>query len=291
MKVFYEEKFRGGHMEFTKMQGNGNDFIIIDDRENRYRDYGNMALKMCDRHFGIGGDGILVVKNSSSCDSMMLVYNSDGSQAEMCGNGIRCFAKYLFDRGIVKKENINIETLSGVKTVKIESKGGLVCSIKVNMGKPDFSPDMIPAVIPGDRIVNIPVCINSENFSITSMLMGVPHTVVFTENISSSEAERTGRVISECSLFPRKTNVNFVNVISRDEISVKTLERGAGLTLACGTGACASVVACVLNGKTEKKVLVHLSGGDLNVELADDGNVYMSGSAAEVFKGEYVSLA
>lgn len=247
-----------------------------------------MALKMCDRHFGIGADGILIVKNSSSCDSMMLVYNSDGSQAEMCGNGIRCFAKYLFDRGITKKEIVNIETLNGVKIIEIESKNGVACSIKVNMGKPEFSPDMIPAVIPGSKIVNMPVCINGENYSITSMLMGVPHTVVFTENISSSEAERAGRIISESSLFPRKTNVNFVNVISRDEINVKTLERGAGLTLACGTGACASVAACVLNGKTGNRVKVHLPGGNLNIEWADDGNVYMSGSAEEVFKGEYV---
>lgn len=278
-------------MEFTKMQGNGNDFVVIDDRENRYKDYSRMALIMCDRHFGIGADGLLIIKNSSSYDSMMVVYNSDGSQAEMCGNGIRCFAKYLFDNGIVKKEIVNIETLDGVKTIEIEGKNGTACSIRVNMGKPEFSPHLIPAVIPGDRVVNMPVCIKGENYSITSMLMGVPHTVIFTEKISSSEAELAGRIISESSLFPRKTNVNFVNIISRDEINVRTMERGAGLTLACGTGACASVVACVLNGNTDRRVKAHLPGGDLNIEWTDEGNVYMSGGAEEVFKGEYVFIA
>lgn len=275
-------------MEFAKMQGNGNDFIVIDDREDRYEDYGGMALKMCDRHFGIGADGILIVKKSTSADSKMLIYNSDGSQAEMCGNGIRCFAKYLFDRGIVTKKIINVETLDGIKTIQIENEDEDNFSVKVNMGKPEFSPDMIPAVIPGDRVVNMPVCIGGENYSITSMLMGVPHTVVFTDKIASCEAEREGRIISESSLFPRKTSVNFVNVINRDEIDIKTLERGAGLTLACGTGACASLVACVLNGKTGKKVRAHLLGGDLSIELADDGNVYMTGGAREVFKGEYI---
>lgn len=274
-------------MIFTKMHGNGNDFIVIDDRDGKYNDYGAMALKLCDRHFGIGADGILVVRNSPSADSMMLIYNSDGSQAEMCGNGIRCFAKYLFDRGIVAKKIMDIDTLDGIKRIWLEFKPDGVSSTRVNMGRPQLEPDMIPAATSEERIVNMPVCINGENYSITSMLMGVPHTIVFAENICSSEAARIGMAISESSLFPRKTNVDFVSVINRREIDIKTLERGAGMTLACGTGACASIVACVLNKKTNKKVTAHLPGGDLEVEWHEDGNVYMSGSSQEVFRGEY----
>jgi diaminopimelate epimerase len=275
-------------MLFTKMHGLGNDFIVIEDFDDKYQDYPSIAVNMCDRHFGIGADGILVVKRSDIADSRMLIFNSDGSQAEMCGNGIRCFAKYLSDKGLTARNNINVETIAGVRNIEVLKTNGIVSGVKVNMGKPDFRPESVPIKIEKDRTVNELIEIEGKNYYITSMLLGVPHTVLFVDEPDITVVEKLGGLIENSRYFPRKTNVNFVKVIDRNEFIVRTWERGAGLTLACGTGTCASLAACVVNKKTEMKATAHLLGGDMQVEWDVDGNVYMTGPAVTVFRGEYV---
>lgn len=277
---------RGGSMKFTKMHGLGNDFIVIEAIKDG-TDYNSLAKKMCDRHFGIGGDGILVVEESDTADSKMLIYNSDGSQAEMCGNGIRCFAKYLYDNGFVKKDIINIDTLDGIKKIEVETEGALVKRVKVNMGSPSFKPEAVPVNLDGDMVIGRNVNIEGEEYTITSMMMGVPHTVLFLDDIESIDIETVGKKIEHSKLFPKKTNVNFVKVIGPDEFIVRTWERGAGATLACGTGTCASLIACALNNKTGRKALAHLRSGELLIEWSDSGDVYMTGPAETVFTGEY----
>lgn len=276
-------------MHFTKMHGLGNDFIIVEDIDDRYKDYNAMALKLCDRHFGIGADGLLVVKNSSVAYRKMLIFNSDGSGAEMCGNGLRCFARYLSDRGYVAGDHICIETLDGVRDVELVRKNDKDTWVKVNMGKPKLNPDLIPSVIKPENgiILDEPITVETGIYRVTSMFMGVPHTVLFVDNFDVSEMMRIGPQIEKSEFFPQRTNVNFVCVVNRDEFKVRTWERGAGLTLACGTGTCASIVACVLNKKTERKATARLFGGDMVIEWAEDGNVYMTGPAENVFTGEY----
>lgn len=276
-------------MHFTKMQGLGNDFIVINDMEDKFSDYSSMALRMCDRHFGIGGDGLLVVKKSSVADTKMLIFNSDGSEAEMCGNGIRCFARFVVDNGYVKGGECFIETLDGVKKVNIISEMGKVTGVRVNMGTPKLSHDMIPANIntKDGTIVNESIVVADKKYTITSLSMGVPHTIIFVDDTKNIDAAHIGRQIERCRYFPQGTNVNFANVLDRGRLEVITWERGAGLTLACGTGACASLVAGVLNNKSDRKAQVRLPGGSMLVEWADSGEVYMTGSAEYSFVGEY----
>jgi diaminopimelate epimerase len=274
-------------MLFTKMHGAGNDFIVINDIDDRYKNLGSMSKIMCDRHFGIGADGLMIVKKSSAADYFMLLYNSDGSQAEMCGNGIRCFAKFLYDNGLINKKTVSVETPDGIKHIEINIGQDLTFNARVNMGKPELNPRLIPANFNTDRVVNMPVSINGQEYSITSMLMGVPHTVIFADDVNDEEAVRTGKLIGESIYFPRKSNVNFVKVKNSGEIYVKTMERGAGLTLACGTGTCASLVACVLNNLTGREVRAHLPGGDISVSWEEDGSIYMYGPAVTVYQGQY----
>lgn len=274
-------------MKFYKYTGLGNDFIIIDNSQNDIYMDGELAQKMCDRYFGIGGDGVVLASPSEICDIRMDIYNSDGSIAEMCGNASRCFAKFVYEKGLVSKEKFNIETLAGVIEPTIELENGLVKYVTVDMGEPKLASKDIPFSEDLDRVIDYSIKLGDRDYKITSMFMGVPHTVIFTDNISDDYVIKLGREIETSHYFPKKTNVNFVSIINRNEIIIRTWERGAGYTLACGTGSCASVVAGILNNKLDNKVLVHLRGGDLNIEW-NGKNVLMTGEALEVFSGQLV---
>lgn len=274
-------------MEFTKMHGLGNDFIILDGAGINEAEYGKLAEVLCDRHTGVGADGILLVLASKQADTRMRIINADGSEANMCGNGIRCFAKYVYERGIVNMTRFTIETFAGPIVPELTVEGGKVVSIKVDMGKPVLQRKDIPMTGPEGNVVNEPLPVNGETVHITSMLMGVPHTMVFVDTLVEKLILSMGPQIERHAAFPRKTNVNFVKVLNSKEIEVRTWERGAGRTLACGTGSCASVAAAVLNGKTGRSVTVHLEKGDLFIEWTGDDTVFMTGPAVEVFAGSY----
>ncbi len=272
-------------MKFQKMHGLGNDFILMDEIEPAKYDLSALALRLCDRHQGIGADGIILILPSEVADIKMRIINSDGSEANMCGNGIRCFAKYVYDNHIKTVQSFTIETGAGLMIPELIVQDGNVLSVKVNMGAPVFERSAIPMIGVGSKVVNESIRILGKEVKITSMLMGVPHTMVFVDDLDSTDIVTLGREIEKDPLFPKKTNVNFVEVINEHEIKIRTWERGAGSTLACGTGSCASVVASHLNGKTGKMVTVHVTLGDLLIEWID-GVVYMTGTADHVFEGE-----
>lgn len=271
-------------MKFSKMHGNGNDFIVIEDLNKEYLGKeGEIAKKMCHRRFGIGADGILIVRKNENCDIEMVIINSDGSYAAMCGNGIRCFAKYVYEKGIVKKEVMDVLTGDGIKKVFLEVLEGKVETIKVNMGFGDFEPKKIPALCE-EEIIEKEIKLGEETLKINSLLMGVPHTVILEkENYPISLGEK----IEKYELFPEGTNVNFCKVIDRDTIEVRTWERGAGPTLACGTGNCASVIAINKLGLIDKEVKVIVPGGELKVKIEEDG-VKMIGTASFICHGTYL---
>lgn len=271
-------------MNFVKMQGNGNDFIIIEDINGIYKDnYGYIAKRLCDRHFGIGADGLIIVTKSNIASIQMIIINADGSYASMCGNGIRCFAKYVYDNVIVKEKKMKIETGDGIKEAFLEVNDGKVIDIKIYMGNPSFNPRDIPANC-DDEIIQKEIKINNKTYLITSLLMGVPHTIIIGKLRDFDIAE--GKVIEKFELFPLGTNVNFCEVVNRENIKVKTWERGAGPTLACGTGSCAAVSACNKLGLVDSKVRVELPGGRLDIDI-DPLGVFMKGPAETVFVGEY----
>lgn len=270
-------------IKFTKMQGTGNDFIVIEDFQVKHANLEELAIKLCNRHFGIGADGILVVRKSNIADIQMIIINADGSYASMCGNGIRCFAKYIYEKKYVQDENIKIETGDGVKLAKIGINNGIVDNITINMGKYNFNPSSIPA-ISRSEIINKNIEAGYKEYNITSLFMGVPHTIVFGK-LEDYEVEE-GKFIERHSMFPEKTNVNFCEILGENKIRVKTWERGAGPTLACGTGSCASVVAAVKLGYVGKKVEVQVPGGLLIIEIIKE-EVLMTGPAEIVFEGEY----
>ncbi|ALU37511.1 Diaminopimelate epimerase [Clostridium ljungdahlii DSM 13528] len=275
------EKF---NMKFIKMQGTGNDFVVIDDRDNRFLGKEKeLGLKLCNRHFGIGGDGILIVRQSEIAQIKMIIINSDGSYASMCGNGIRCFAKYVWEENLVKESPIKIETGDGIKEAFLNIENGKVKEVTIDMGTPSFDPKKIP-VNSCDEVVKKELKINEKTYSITSMFMGVPHTVIFGDLEKYDVKE--GKAIEKYSIFPEGTNVNFCEVLNKDEIKIKTWERGAGPTLACGTGTCACAVASNKLGFTEGKVKAHVPGGILFIEVKDN-KVFMTGPAEVSFKGEY----
>lgn len=271
-------------MNFIKMQGLGNDFIFIIDNENKLIDTETeIAKKVCDRRFGVGADGLVIIRKSNIADSKMVIINSDGSRANMCGNAIRCFAKYLYEVGLVEKNLISIETGDGIKYVELYiNDTNKVELVKVNMGKASFKAEDIP-LKSKESVINEKVKINEKEYQLTTLLMGVPHTVLINNNEEYSISE--GKIIERHNLFIEGTNVNFVKVIDINNIEVKTWERGAGATLACGTGCCASVVALRKLGLCSNKVDVETLGGNLIVEIIND-DVYMIGSAEFICKGE-----
>lgn len=275
-------------MKFTKMHGAGNDYVYVNCFEERVDNPEQVAIKVSDRNFGIGSDGLILIMPSDVADVRMRMFNSDGSESEMCGNGIRCVAKYAYDHGIVAKKEITAETGAGILTLQLVTNDrNKVDKVRVNMGKPRLTRAEIPMQgEPGAKVVAEPLNILHTTFQITCVSMGNPHCVIFIDDVENFQVEKYGPLIENHELFPRRTNVEFVQVISRGEVRQRTWERGAGETLACGTGASAVCVAGALNGLTEKKILNHLSGGDLELEWADDGYLYMTGPAVEVFSGE-----
>jgi diaminopimelate epimerase len=275
-------------MEFTKMQGAGNDYVYVNCFEENVANPAEVAIKVSNRNFGIGSDGLILIMPSQAADVRMRMFNSDGSESEMCGNGIRCVAKYAYDHGIVNKKEITAETGAGVLTLQLfTDNGDKVEKVRVNMGAPRLLREEIPMLgEAGSKVINEPLNILHTTFHITCASMGNPHCVIFVDDVENFQVEKYGQLIENHDLFPRRTNVEFVQVLSRTEVRQRTWERGAGETLACGTGASAVTAACVLNGLTDKKIVNHLSGGDLEMEWAEDGCIYMTGPAVEVFKGE-----
>ncbi|MHB1001768.1 MAG: diaminopimelate epimerase [Armatimonadota bacterium] len=276
-------------MEFVKAQGLGNDFIIIDclSDVNIKTDWSDLAVRMCDRNFGIGGDGLILVLPSDTADYRMRIINSDGSEPEMCGNGIRCFARYLLDKGLARTP-MTVDTLAGIKTIDIVFQGALGTGFRVNMGAPYLDAAEIPVTGYDGRVISKPLTVDGTVYDITCVSMGNPHCMIFTDDVDAIPLEQIGPKIETHPAFPRKTNVEFVQVLNENEIRVRVWERGAGITLACGTGACASVVASVLNGKISREpAVVHLPGGDLTIEWNESDDVFMTGPAQIVFTGVY----
>jgi diaminopimelate epimerase len=273
-------------MKFTKMHGLGNDFIFIENLGDKEMDYSALAVKLCHRQLSIGADGIIAVLPSKVADLRMRIINADGSEANMCGNAIRCFGKYAWERGLVKSKTFRIETFAGIIIPEVEVSDGKVIRVKVNMGKPDTNRTSIPMVGDEKDAIQTPIDAAGEKFTITSLLMGVPHSMVFVDDVASVDLHKIGPAIEKHPLFPQKTNVNFVQVLSPTKIKVRTWERGAGATLACGTGSCASAVASVINGHTNHHVFIELQHGQLEIEWTEDGTVYMTGPVEESFSGE-----
>jgi diaminopimelate epimerase len=271
-------------MKFTKMHGNGNDFIVLEDLDIKIMDESNLAKKLCHRNFGIGADGVLFVRKSNYADIKMTIINSDGSLANMCGNGIRCFAKYVWENNLVAKaESISIETDDGVKTAYVKVRNNEVNEVTINMGLPTFTPKEIP-VLAQHEVFMEKVIIQDKEYEINSILLGVPHTVII-GNLNDFSVEE-GKAIEKYELFPEGTNVNFCQVVNRDKLKVMTWERGAGATLACGTGSCASVVVANKLGLVANKVAVEIPGGTLFIEITERG-IYMTGPAVTSFQGEF----
>ncbi|MDR3270744.1 MAG: diaminopimelate epimerase [Peptococcaceae bacterium] len=277
-------------MKFVKMQGLGNDFVFLDHLERlaASADYPELARRMCDRHFGIGADGLIIVLPSTLADAQMRIYNADGSEAEMCGNGIRCFARYLYDAGYVNRLEQRIETLAGVLSVRLHVRGEDFLEATVDMGEPIFAPERIPVRAELDPVVNAELTVEGQNVHFTALSMGNPHCVIFVEDVDQVDLAKLGRAIERHPLFPRQTNVEFVRVDSPQEITMRVWERGAGATLACGTGACAALIAAALSDRTKRQATVHLPGGDLTIEWRIDRRVYLTGPAEYVCSGEYL---
>ena len=269
---------------FTKMHGLGNDFILIDCRHVTLNNLPELSKTLCHRRFGVGADQMLLLLASQEADFMMRIFNADGGEVEMCGNGIRCLAKYIWDRNLSAKKILSVETPGGI--IRPEKAGDLV---KVDMGEPVFEPEKIPVmqreINNSSRIIDYPLRIEDREFKITCVSMGNPHAVIFVENLSKFPIPYYGSLIENHPLFPKKTNVEFIEVLTPKEISMRVWERGSGETMACGTGASAAVVASNIKGLTEKEVTVHLLGGDLFIEWAGTNHVYMTGPAEEVFEG------
>jgi diaminopimelate epimerase len=273
-------------MKFTKMHGLGNDFIFFENQNNIEMNYPALAIKMCHRQLGIGADGIIAVLPSEVADLRMRIINADGSEANMCGNAVRCFGRYAYERGLVSSKTFRIETFAGIIIPEVITENETVISVRVNMGKPNTERQFIPMLGDEKEAIQVPVQVGNQEFQLTSLLMGVPHTMIFVPDLKAIELEKTGRAIEKHHLFPKGTNVNFVEIVNRNKIKVRTWERGAGATLACGTGCCASAVASVINNNTDRNVLVELQYGQLYIEWAEDGTVFMTGPAEESFSGE-----
>lgn len=274
-------------MKFTKMHGIGNDYVYINCFEEEIGVPAKLAPIISDRHFGVGSDGLILILSSAVADCRMRIFNADGSEAQMCGNGIRCVAKYVYDNKITQKNPLTVETLAGIKAVQVFTENGRVSKARVNMGKPGLMRSEIPMIGNETKVIDESLPIDKNvSFRITCVSMGNPHCVVFVDDLDGLDISKYGPEIERHRVFPERINVHFVRIHNPKEVTMKTWERGSGITMACGTGASAVCVAGVLNKKTERNVLAHLPGGDLELEWAADGNVYMTGPATEVFTGE-----
>ena len=276
-------------MKFTKMEGLGNDYVYVNCFRETVDNPSEVAKKVSDRHFGIGSDGLILIKPSEVADFRMDMYNADGSQAEMCGNGIRCVAKYVYDYGLTDKTSISIETLAGIKYLDLQVTDGKVSLITVNMGSPELIPDKIPVISDSKRVVDEPIEVDGTTYKMTCVSMGNPHCIVFVEDTALFPLETVGPLFENHERFPKRVNTEFIQLLDHKTVNMRVWERGSGETLACGTGACASAVACILNGLTENEITLHLLGGDLIVRWDQEENfVYMTGPARVVFDGEIV---
>ncbi len=274
-------------MKFTKMHGIGNDYVYVNCFEESVKNPAEVSKFVSDRHFGIGSDGLILISPSAIADFRMNIYNADGSQAEMCGNGIRCVAKYVYDYGLTDKTEISVETLAGIKYLRLQVENGKVASVEVNMGAPILEPKEIPVAVEESPVVNVPVEVKGKIYHMTCVSMGNPHAIIFMNNVKDLDIEAIGPYFENHMVFPKRTNTEFVEVLDRNTVNMRVWERGSDETLACGTGACATTVACILNDKTENEVTVHLLGGDLKIRWDREANqVYMTGPATVVFDGE-----
>ncbi|MDP4202633.1 MAG: diaminopimelate epimerase [Bacteroidota bacterium] len=276
-------------MKFTKMQGAGNDYVYVNGFVEQIEDPATLATAISDRHFGIGSDGLVLILPSETCDFRMRMFNSDGSESEMCGNATRCIGKFVYDKGLTEKTKLTLETLAGVKYLTLNLEDGKVNSVRVDMGEPILAPKQIPINLDETSVINYPIALESRKVNITAVSMGNPHAVIFMDSLAELDIQKSGPKVEHHPLFPRRTNTEFAQVISPTHIKMRVWERGAGETLACGTGACATAVAAVLNGKTERKVTLELLGGNLEIEWSEaDNHVYMTGPAVTVFEGDYL---
>lgn len=273
-------------MIFTKMHGLGNDYVCINCFRERVEDPSGFARTLCDRHYGIGADGLILICPSKVSDFKMEIYNSDGSVAGMCGNGIRCLGKYVYDYRLTGKETLSIETKSGIRNMYLHIQDGKACGAMVDMGVPRLNAHSIPILSEKDLVINEPIEVQEKNYRMTGISMGNPHAVIFSEEINGISLEETGRELEFHPRFPERANIEFCHVTARDRMEIRVWERGVGETLACGTGACAAVVASVLNDLTDEEVIVKLLGGELSVRWDRKVNhVFLEGSAVKVFDG------
>ncbi len=274
-------------MKFTKMHGIGNDYVYVNCLKENVENPSEVAIKISDRHFGIGSDGLILIKPSDVADGKMEMYNADGSQGAMCGNGIRCVAKYMYDYGITDKTSISVETKSGIKYLDLTLKNGKVDTVKVNMGAPILKASEIPVISEKEQVISEPVTVDGKEWKITCVSMGNPHAITYIDDVKHLEIEKIGPKFENHEIFPDRVNTEFVHVIDRNTVEMRVWERGSGETYACGTGACAVAVSSILNGLTEEEVTVKLLGGDLKIFWnREENRVYMTGSATKVFDGE-----
>ena len=274
-------------MKFTKMEGLGNDYVYVNCFKEKVENPAELARKVSDRHFGIGSDGLILIKPSEVADFCMDMYNADGSRSEMCGNGIRCVAKYVYDYGLTTKTNISVETLAGIKYLDLQVEDGKVKLVTVNMGAPELVPANIPVKSEKDILIKEPIEVGGRQYEMTCVSMGNPHSIVFVEDTENFPLEEVGPQFENHEVFPNRVNAEFIQILDAKTVNMRVWERGTGETLACGTGACAATVACILNGLTENEITLHLLGGDLLVRWDREENlVYMTGPAKIVFDGE-----
>ena len=276
-------------IKFTKMHGLGNDYVYIDATSKtgqEINDPSSLAKFVSDRHFGIGSDGLILICDSDVADFKMRMFNYDGSEAEMCGNGIRCVGKFVYDKGLTNHDLITIETLAGIKILKLNVVDGKVDTVRVDMGEPILDPELIPVVSDESIVKNLKLNAEGKDFIFSCVSMGNPHAITIVDNVKDFQVEKYGSVLEVDKHFPKRSNIEFIELVNKSKIKMRVWERGAGETLACGTGACASAVACNLNGYTDKRVTVELLGGNLDIEWSDvDNHVYMTGPATTVFEG------
>lgn len=273
---------------FTKMEGLGNDYVYAEEFGKRMRNAPEIARLVSDRHFGVGADGLILIGDSDKADFRMRMFNADGSEGEMCGNGIRCVGKYVYDHGLTQKTAVTVETLAGIRNLALNVSGNRVRTVRVDMGPAILEPEKIPLAASGKDFIDREIVVDGKTYRGTAVSMGNPHFVVFVDDVDALDLEAIGPSFERHALFPKRVNTEFVQVLSGTEVRMRVWERGSGETLACGTGACATAVACALNGKTGRAVTVHLLGGDLSIEWNEDNTVFMTGPATTVFDGEYL---
>ncbi len=274
-------------MKFTKMQGIGNDYVYINCFEETVTDPKALAITVSDRHFGIGSDGLILICQSDIADFRMRMFNADGSEGEMCGNGIRCVGKFVYDKGLTDKKTVSIETLAGIKILELFTVDNIVEKVKVDMGEPILKPSDIPVLLGRETCISLEISTVDDSYSVTCVSMGNPHAVVYVESVDMIEIEKKGPPMENNEVFPNRVNTEFVEVLDNGELKMRVWERGSGETLACGTGACAVLVASVLNNKSSRENIIHLLGGNLEIEWDEtDNHVYMTGPAVTVFEGD-----